>query len=156
MIALLGLAGCGGNQRVRGVADDEYQDYRTKGGEQGKLFGDQGLSFGVGKGAAKADETGGGALGVNAVNLVSLMLRLHPTDSQVPVHFSSFTLFDRLGPWYYPFEVAVVSLMITIINVVFAYHSFTRSRLASFFLLVTAVVVSVFGFIIAQAFGAVR
>ncbi len=97
-----------------------------------------------------------GALGVNAVNLVSLMLRLHPTDSQVPVHFSSFTLFDRLGPWYYPFEVAVVSLMITIINVVFAYHSFTRSRLASFFLLVTAVVVSVFGFIIAQAFGAVR
>ena len=53
MIALLGLAGCGGNQRVRGVADDEYQDYRTKGGEQGKLFGDQGLSFGVGKGAAR-------------------------------------------------------------------------------------------------------
>lgn len=66
MIALLGLAGCGGNQRVRGVADDEYQDYRTKGGEQGKLFGDQGLSFGIGKGAAKADEAGGGALGVNA------------------------------------------------------------------------------------------
>ena len=63
--AMLVLAGCGGAKQ-RGVADDEYQDYRTKGGEQGKLFGDQGLVFGIGKGAGKADEAGGGALGVNA------------------------------------------------------------------------------------------
>ena len=96
------------------------------------------------------------AVGVNAVNLISLMLRMHPTDSQVPVHFSSFTLFDRLGPWYFPFEIVLVTILITGVNAVFAYHSFTRSRLASFFLLVTAVVVSIFGFIIAQAFGAVR
>ena len=96
------------------------------------------------------------AIGVNGVSLLSLALRLHPTDSQVPVHFSSFTLFDQLGPWYYPFEIALVTIVITAINAVFAYQSFLRSRLASFFLLVTAVVVSVFGFIIAQAFGAVR
>ncbi len=96
------------------------------------------------------------ALGVNAVNLISLMLRMRPTDSLVPVHFSSFTLFDRLGPWYFPFEIVMVTILITVVNSLFAYHSFTRSRLASFFLLVTAVVVSIFGFIIAQAFGAVR
>jgi hypothetical protein len=96
------------------------------------------------------------AVGVNAVNLISLMLRMRPTDSLVPVHFSSFTLFDRLGPWYFPFEIVLMTILITVVNAVFAYHSFTRSRLASFFLLVTAVVVSVFGFIIAQAFGAVR
>lgn len=96
------------------------------------------------------------AVGVNAVSLVSLVLRLRPTDGEVPVHFSSFTWFDRLGPWYFPFEIAVVSIGITVINAVFAYHSFNRSRLASFFLLMTATVVSVFGFIIAQAFGAVR
>lgn len=66
LIALLGLGACG-PAKLRGVADDEYQDYRTKGGEQGKLFGDQGLSLGIGKGAvgsAQAQE--GGALGVNA------------------------------------------------------------------------------------------
>ncbi len=33
------------------VADNEYNDYRTKGGERGKLGGDQGLVFGVGKGS---------------------------------------------------------------------------------------------------------
>jgi hypothetical protein len=60
------VTGCG-SSKLRGVADDEYQDYRTKGGEQGKMFGDQGLSFGIGKGAASADRSqDGAALGVNA------------------------------------------------------------------------------------------
>lgn len=61
------LAGCSNNPNIRAVQEDEYQDYRTKGGEQGKLGGDQGLVFGVGKGANKdADSGTGGALGVNA------------------------------------------------------------------------------------------
>ena len=64
LAGIVALAACGPT-KVRGVADDEYQDYRTKGGEQGKLLGDQGLVFGVGKGTnAKPEE--GGALGVNA------------------------------------------------------------------------------------------
>ena len=57
------LSGCG---KTRAVADDEYQDYRTKGGEQGKLFGDQGLAFGIGKSASADRSQEGAALGVNA------------------------------------------------------------------------------------------
>ena len=60
------LAGCSGGPQVRGVSDDEYQDYRTKGGEQGKMFGSQGLVFGVGKGAGNDSSQEGAALGVNA------------------------------------------------------------------------------------------
>lgn len=96
------------------------------------------------------------ALVVNVANLFTLALHLKPTEAEVPVHFSSFILFDQLGPWYFPFEIALITLAITVVNAIFAYHSFTRSRLASFFLLVTSVVVGIFGFIIAQAFGAVR
>ncbi|HEX3082418.1 MAG TPA: hypothetical protein VHQ86_04125 [Candidatus Saccharimonadia bacterium] len=96
------------------------------------------------------------ALAVNVGAVFVLALHVRPADNQVPVHFSSFTLFDQLGPWYYPYEIALVALLITIVNSVFAYHSFGRSRLASFFLLVTATVVGIFSFIIAQAFGAVR
>lgn len=96
------------------------------------------------------------ALIMNAGSFVTLALKVRPTDSQVPVHFSSFTLFDQLGPWYFPFEIAFVGTVITIVNGVFAYHSFAKSRLASFFLLVTALVVAIFGYIIASAFGAVR
>lgn len=60
--SLVGLAGCGAS---RPVAETEYQDYRYKGGEQGKLFSDQGLVLGVGKNAEASKDTGG-ALGVNA------------------------------------------------------------------------------------------
>lgn len=62
--AVLAISACG-SSRVRAVADDEYNDYRTKGADRGKLFGSEGLSFGVGKGAGGAKDEGG-ALGVNA------------------------------------------------------------------------------------------
>ena len=63
-ISLFGLAACSG-RNVRAVGDDEYNDYRTKGGEQGRLLGDQGLALGVGKGVTERSQDGG-ALGVNA------------------------------------------------------------------------------------------
>ena len=68
-LGLLTLAACGsGPLPVRPVADDEYQDYRTQGGDKGKLGGDQGLVFGIGKTARGGDDSGGGGtgLGVNA------------------------------------------------------------------------------------------
>ncbi len=65
--SLAGLAACGSgtNPNIRPVADNEYNDYRTKGPEQGKLAGDQGLVFGVGKGSGGSKDDGA-ALGVNA------------------------------------------------------------------------------------------
>ena len=64
---LLALAGCGTSAaNFRPVAEDEYGgDPRYKGGDQGRLFGDNGISLGVGgKSNAAADQ--GAALGVNA------------------------------------------------------------------------------------------
>ena len=66
LAGLLVLCACGSGN-VRPVAEDEYQDPRYKDATQGRLFGDSGLVFGVGKGAnsnGRAEE--GGALGVNA------------------------------------------------------------------------------------------
>jgi hypothetical protein len=64
VVSITALAACSSS---RPVAETEYNDYRYKGGEQGKLFSDQGLVLGVGKnsGDANARDTGG-ALGVNA------------------------------------------------------------------------------------------
>ena len=60
------VTGCApGN--VRAVQDDEYNDYRTKGAQRGKLFGEQGLAIGIGgKGGSGSTNDGGGGLGVNA------------------------------------------------------------------------------------------
>lgn len=97
-----------------------------------------------------------GALVINGVNLVWLVLHVKPAESQVPVRFSSLTLFDALGPWYFPFLIVLFASVVTVANGVFAYHSFVRSRLASFFLLIGSVVVAIFAFIISSAFGVVR
>lgn len=97
-----------------------------------------------------------GAAVVNGLNLVSLALNVRPTAAQVPIRFSSLTLFDALGPWYYPFLIALFALLVTFSNGLFAYYSFGRSRIASFFLLTGSAVVAIFSFIISMAFGAVR
>jgi hypothetical protein len=97
-----------------------------------------------------------GALIVNGINLISLALRVRPVEGQVPIRFSSLTLFDALGPWYFPFLIALFALGVTMVNGVFAYHSFARSRLASFFLLIGSGVVAIFSFIISTALGVIR
>lgn len=96
------------------------------------------------------------AFGVNILNFVLLVFKVSPTDALVPVQFSSLTLFDRLGPWYFPYSIALFGAGVTVANTLFAYHSFGRSRLASFFLLITSVVVGIFCTIISLAFGAIR
>jgi hypothetical protein len=99
-----------------------------------------------------------GTLIVNGLNFVSLALSLHPASGEVPIRYSSLGGFnpDSLGPWFYPFLIALFAILVTLANGYFAYHSFSRSRLASFFLLTGSGVVAIFSFIISSAFGVVR
>ncbi len=64
----LGLIGCNtSSQNLRAVGEDEYLTDQNRGGQQGKLFGDQGLVLGIGgKTGHDAGAAEGGALGVNA------------------------------------------------------------------------------------------
>lgn len=67
LLGPLVLTACGDNQNVRPVGADEYQDYQSQqGGDRGKLLGDQGLVFGIGKGNTARAANDGAALGVNA------------------------------------------------------------------------------------------
>jgi hypothetical protein len=100
-----------------------------------------------------------GTLIVNGLNFVSLALSVHSTSGEVPIRYSSLQLGfnpNSLGPWYYPFLIALFAILVTLANGYFAYHSFSRSRLASFFLLTGSGVVAIFSFIISSAFGVVR
>jgi hypothetical protein len=95
------------------------------------------------------------SLVLNGLTLVLLLAKLHPLDYQVPIHYSSLTGFDQLGSWYQPYIIAFFGLGVTVVNSLLALRSFGRSRVASFYLLLGAVVVSVFCLIIANAFSSV-
>ncbi len=70
----LGLAACGGSDSARlpegagndTIANSEYNNELKKGGDQGRLFSEQGLVLGVGKGSGGSSRDEGAALGVNA------------------------------------------------------------------------------------------
>jgi hypothetical protein len=52
--------------------------------------------------------------------------------------------------------IGIFAVVVTLLNTSFAYYSFSRSRLVSFFLLVASNVVGAFSFIVSSAFGVVR
>jgi len=92
---------------------------------------------------------------LNGLTLIILLVKLHPLDYQVPIHYSSLTGFDQLGSWYQPYVIGFFGLGVTLANTALAVRSFGRSRVASFYLLLGAVVVSIFCLIIANAFSSV-
>ncbi len=96
------------------------------------------------------------ALGFNVVGFLLLLPKVRPTDLPVPVGYSSLDLGYTLGVWYFPYLVILFGLGVTLVNSALAYRAFGRSRLASFYLLSGAVVISVFSLIIANALGSVR
>ncbi len=94
-------------------------------------------------------------LALNAITILILILRLRPTDYPVPVHYSSLSGFDALGPWYQIYIIAIFGLIVTAGNTALAAVSFTRSRITSFFLLIGAFVVGLFCLIIGTAFAVI-
>lgn len=96
------------------------------------------------------------ALGLNVIAFLLLLPKVRPTDLPVPVGYSSLDLGYRLGAWYYPYLVVLFGYGVTLVNSALAYRAFSRSRLASFYLLSGAVVVAIFSLIIANALGSIR
>ena len=68
VLAPLALTGCGtSSNNFRPVAEDEYAgDPRYKNADQGRLFGENGISLGIGNKGGNPADAGSGVLGVNA------------------------------------------------------------------------------------------
>lgn len=96
-----------------------------------------------------------GSLALNGATFLILLFNLEPTNIPVPIHYTSFGGFDRLGHWYQIYNIALFGLLATVVNFGLATLSFNRSRITSFFLLAGAFVVSLFCLIIGTAFSLV-
>ncbi len=95
------------------------------------------------------------SLGLNLLTLVLLIMRLRPTEFLVPIRYSSITGFDMLGSWYEIYSIGFFGLFITLANTFLAMKAFNRSRITSFFLLGSSLVVGILCLIISLAFVAV-
>lgn len=92
---------------------------------------------------------------INSLNWLLLVLKLHVTDIPVPVHYSTLSGFDELGRWYDHYSIGVFAVAATLINLVLARQSFSRSRISSFYLLMGSVVVAFLCLVISNAFSMV-
>ena len=92
------------------------------------------------------------AAGINALAIVIVMLRLRPLGYAVPVRYTSVGGFDTLGPWYALYAIPLYGVLVLVANVGLAMKAYTRSRIASFFLLLAAVVVALLCLVISNAF----
>ncbi len=86
-----------------------------------------------------------------AVNIVILAAKVHPTDYQVPVQYSSLSG-SVLGSWYELYKIGIFSFVILVANTLLALKSFSRSRITSFFLLGSTFVVNLLCLCISLAF----
>lgn len=92
------------------------------------------------------------AMGCAVATVVVLLLNIHPVNYPVPTHYDSQVTFDATGPWYSNYRIGAFAVGVALANTALALKSFRRNRLASFWLLLGAAVVTVFTLIIAIAF----
>jgi hypothetical protein len=76
-----------------------------------------------------------------------LGFQLRPTGFVVPFEYTSGAEF-RLGEWWRIFGYGLFSLLVTVGNIVLAAMSFEKSRIASFFLVLSAVILNIFTIVI--------
>ena len=76
-----------------------------------------------------------------------LGFQLRPTGFVVPCEYTSGAEF-RLGEWWRIFGYGLFSLLVTAGNIVLAAMSFEKSRIASFFLVLSAVILNIFTIVI--------
>ena len=92
------------------------------------------------------------ALAITVLAFVLVAARLRPLGYAVPVRYTSVGGFDTLGPWYALYAIPAYGLLVLAANTGLAMKAYNRSRIASFFLLLGAVVVALLCLVISNAF----
>jgi len=75
---------------------------------------------------------------------------------ELPVRFTSLSNFDQLGAWYQLYEIAIIAVMITLINLFLAVTLHRKNRILSIFLIVTTVMVVVLASAILLGFTVIK
>ena len=83
------------------------------------------------------------------------LLHIRPSETLVPVRYTSLASFDTLGHWYELYYIAALSVIIVLANTFLAVVSYRKSRMISLFLLIVAGMCAALAVAIIMAFTAV-
>lgn len=75
---------------------------------------------------------------------------------ELPVRFTSLSNFDQLGPWYQLYEISIIALVITLINIFLAVLLYKKNRILSIFVTITTLMVVVLAIAILLGFTVIK
>lgn len=85
-----------------------------------------------------------GALALNILNFILFLIKLSPSQIQIPVHYSSFEGVDKLGAWYQLYKLPLAGLFLIIVNNILSFLIYPKEKLLSFFLSLSPVFFEIF------------
>lgn len=80
------------------------------------------------------------------------LMRIHRTDLQVPVRFTSLANFDQLGGWYQLYDLVIIAVLAFVANLFLAIVCYRRNRVMSLFLLISSIMVAILALAILLGF----
>lgn len=75
---------------------------------------------------------------------------------ELPVRFTSLSNFDQLGAWYQLYEIAIIAILVTLLNLFLAMLLQKKNRILSIFLMVTTVMVVILAIAILLGFTVIK
>lgn len=92
----------------------------------------------------------------NAFLIVWSLTHIPKTEIEVPIRFTSLSNFDQLGAWYKLYEIAIISGIISVANILLAILLHKKNRILSIFLLIGAIMVLILAIAILLGFTAIK
>lgn len=95
-------------------------------------------------------------VGGNVFIIVWSVTHIRQASIELPVRFTSLSNFDQLGPWYRLYEIAAITLIITLINVFLAVLLYRKNRILSIFVTITTLMVVILAIAILLGFTVIK
>lgn len=92
----------------------------------------------------------------NAFIIVWSATHIRNVGIDIPVRFTSLSNFDQLGVWYSLYEISIISLIITTINLFLAIILHKKNRILSIFLTITTLMIVILAIAILLGFTVIK
>lgn len=92
----------------------------------------------------------------NIFIIVWSITHIGKTEIEIPIRFTSLSNFDQLGVWYRLYEIAIISIVVSVVNMFLAVMLHRKNRILSIFVSIAALMVVILAIAILLGFTAIK